>query len=544
MADQRYVNYIRQNRAKYSIDALRQALLKAKVPPAVIEDAIREATAPAAPASPPPVVPPPVSPEQAQAAAAAQAGAAGPVSAPAGTPHGGGTGKPFDPKSLVATVKRVLTDPAGFFRTMPKQGGWKEPALFLVAMVVAAQIASLILGVGFRVFTGWSIVKVILGSMGAFIGGLIMLPIGIMIGLVIAHVIWMILGSKENIETSFRCVCYMAAITPVSAFAGALPWVGVWVAIPVTLYGLYLFVPASIEVHGIAKKKAVLVFAVVGGLMFLMQFGSAVAVWKLKKAGRAFDSSMAKSFGTSSRRSKSGKKASSMDLIKGIVQMGQQLSKTQGGAPAEEMDTTEHASAPGEVSGAPGDPSEPPPVRGDDYGISSGGGGEAPVRDMKAAANQFMAALGADGKVQAVDGKRLKTLLPARLPGMKRVSMKSSRQKMGRMNVSVAEAVYRGKKKATITVKVSDAGSMSKFLTMAWAFVDLERESEDGFERTLEYKGAKAHEKYNTRTRSGLFETVVAERFVVKVEGRRVKMEAIRAAAERIDLGDLAGLAQ
>lgn len=49
-------------------------------------------------------------------------------------------------------------------------------------------------------------------------------------------------------------------------------------------------------------------------------------------------------------------------------------------------------------------------------------------------------------------------------------------------------------------------GSMKGLAGMtafAWSWAEIDKESDDGFERTFEYKGHKAYEKYDTNYKNG-----------------------------------------
>ncbi len=97
------------------------------------------------------------------------------------------------------------------------------------------------------------------------------MPIGALIGSfvwgAIMFVIWKIMGSNEEFETAYRCTAYSMAIGPIAILAGLIPFVG-WLAGMV--WGLYLVVTASVEVHKILAKTAWMVFGIITGVFVLM----------------------------------------------------------------------------------------------------------------------------------------------------------------------------------------------------------------------------------------------------------------------------------
>ncbi len=164
--------------------------------------------------------------------------------------------------SILNTMKEVIINPAGFFRTMPKSGGFIEPIIFVASMGVIMGLINLVLsivGLGFAPSFGMAILYVVIIPVFAVVFGFV--------GAAILFVIWKIMGSQESYETAYRCGAYSSAITPVTTIIGVIPYLGgvagvVWMA--------YMTVCASIEVHGIKSKIAWIVFGVLFGFLLLM----------------------------------------------------------------------------------------------------------------------------------------------------------------------------------------------------------------------------------------------------------------------------------
>ena len=189
---------------------------------------------------------------------------------------------------------------------------------------------------------------------------------------------------------------------------------------------------------------------------------------------------------------------------------------------------------------------------------------EAAAKQMEAAAKQMeeasktgtanmgdaMAAMGAamsgaanaGKKVETVSYQELKALLPESLPGMKRTDATGEKSSAMGMQVSNAEGRYRSDEGSSATIKITDIGSMTGLAGMtayAWAKVDIDRESDTGYEKTTTFNGYKAHEKYDKQNKSGEISVLVGDRFVVEVDGRGVDIDAIKSTLGKVDLGKL-----
>jgi len=146
-------------------------------------------------------------------------------------------------------------------------------------------------------------------------------------------------------------------------------------------------------------------------------------------------------------------------------------------------------------------------------------------------------------KVEVVNFRKLKELLPEELDGMKRTGFSGEKTNAFGLNISQAEGEYKSEdNKQNIKITIIDMGSMKGLAGMtafAWSWAEIDKESDDGFERTFEYKGHKAFEKYNTKYRDGEVQVLVAKRFMVEIKGNDTPMEKIRSALDEVNIGDL-----
>jgi hypothetical protein len=146
---------------------------------------------------------------------------------------------------------------------------------------------------------------------------------------------------------------------------------------------------------------------------------------------------------------------------------------------------------------------------------------------------------------EPVNFRELKALLPETLPGFKRTSATGEKAGAMGMIVSHADGEYSGDGGAHLSVKITDIGNVTGPLGLGlagWAMVEIDRETETGYEKSTVLGGNKAFEKYDSRSKHGEVNVLVGNRFVVEVKGRDVKVEDIKAVAGKLDLAKLASL--
>lgn len=195
------------------------------------------------------------------------------------------------------------------------------------------------------------------------------------------------------------------------------------------------------------------------------------------------------------------------------------------------------------------DPSEPDAVhRSERTDDRARDGSAAGVEDFANAMGQMFGGGGEDGRVtETVDFRALRDLLPDDLRGMERTDASGEKTGMGGFNISRAEGQYRDEDDASrrITLQITDAGGFGRMMMFgaAWMQMEVDRESSSGYERTTEFEGFPALEKFEggDRPRSEL-QVVVGDRFFVSADGQNVEMDELKAAVRAIDLGGLEDL--
>lgn len=156
-----------------------------------------------------------------------------------------------------------------------------------------------------------------------------------------------------------------------------------------------------------------------------------------------------------------------------------------------------------------------------------------PAEAMKA----LGALMGGGSTNAAIHFRQLKELLPAEFNGMKRSNTEAGKNAAFGMNIAYAQAEY-ARDGARISVKISDISSMAGFMRMAqfaWAQAEMEKESDDGFERTGKMDGFPTQENYRHTDKSGGIQVMVGDRFTIETSGTGVEFEELRNLLKAID---------
>lgn len=146
-------------------------------------------------------------------------------------------------------------------------------------------------------------------------------------------------------------------------------------------------------------------------------------------------------------------------------------------------------------------------------------------------------------KVTPIDFRELKSLLPESVGNLKRSNLEGEKVATMGMNISSANADYNDNdNNISIDLKITDLGSVSGLSGLAaygWYMVDIDKENETGYEKTITYKGNKGYEKYDNDGKHGELNILVAKRFIVEANGNNVTMDQMKAVVNMIDIGKL-----
>lgn len=155
------------------------------------------------------------------------------------------------------------------------------------------------------------------------------------------------------------------------------------------------------------------------------------------------------------------------------------------------------------------------------------------------------AAFARETKVEPVDYADLKKMLPKKFAGFKQTDDFGGRKSMFGLGISQAEATYEGRKNGHIQISIIDFGSVKGIAgkaMLAWMSAEIDNESDAGYEKTTEFKGYKAFEKYSIKDKKGKLSLIVEERFLVDVDGEGVNMSDIKKGMSGVNLNKLKSL--
>ena len=159
---------------------------------------------------------------------------------------------------------------------------------------------------------------------------------------------------------------------------------------------------------------------------------------------------------------------------------------------------------------------------------------------MNKMAQAFGEAANDGEKVETIDFRDIKETLPGRLLGMEQTDISGEKNGAFGFSVSQAEATYEEDDRS-IEVIIVDGGNvgLAKMGVAAWATVEVDKESKNGFERTTKIEGYKAFEKYDSRKEEAELIWLYKDRFIITLKGEGVDGDDLRRALKRIDYEDL-----
>lgn len=167
--------------------------------------------------------------------------------------------------------------------------------------------------------------------------------------------------------------------------------------------------------------------------------------------------------------------------------------------------------------------------------------------DTTAAEEAFSKLLGGGEKVEPVDFRKLKVLLPETLAGLPRTNSSGEKSSVMGVSTSKAEGEYRSEDgQQRLTVTITDMGSVRGIgmLGFSWLMVDIDKESDTGYERTTEYREHPAYEKFqqNGDRSNGEINVYVAKRFILAISGYGLDMDTIKDALDDLGTRQLEGM--
>jgi hypothetical protein len=159
-------------------------------------------------------------------------------------------------------------------------------------------------------------------------------------------------------------------------------------------------------------------------------------------------------------------------------------------------------------------------------------------------AKQAMKDLQGGEQVEVVPFRELQELLPEKLAGFERISKEGETTGAMGMNVSRAEAKYKdGDDEVKIEVVDTGGLGMAMMGMAAWSGITIDKEDENGYERTSKLGGYKCYEKFRKNGRTSELAIIVEGRFLVtasKRDANEKDMDRMKKVVKDMDLSKLA----
>lgn len=161
------------------------------------------------------------------------------------------------------------------------------------------------------------------------------------------------------------------------------------------------------------------------------------------------------------------------------------------------------------------------------------------------AMKKAMEALGGNGEAsEPVNHRELRDMLKENIRGFERKDYESQTSGAMGFNFSTAEANYETSDDKRIKVTIADTGGLGlAMMSMAaWSSLSIDKENQDGWERTGKYEGYKSYEKYDKSRNSSELALIVENRFIVTLDGNNCDMKDLKKFADDLDIGHLKSL--
>ncbi len=439
-----------------------------------------------------------------------------------------------DAAGIVARVKNILLTPRTEWPVISAESktaadiwmGYVAPLVALSA--VAGGLGMMLFGIhvpllgAIRIGPVQTLVHVVLQFVMTFVGLFVLMHI--------INALAPTFGGQKDPLRALKAAAYSFTPAWVGGILSIVPALGIIGGL-IGLYGLYLLYLGLPVMMRSAQEKAVgytvvvvlcaivigfCVSLVVGGMLTMMGMGMAGAMSGLGGGNVAHSDHSADQTAAVLSSMMGGKsdadKARMKDAITNLQKMGEQ---------AEQAQKTAKATG--------GDPDA----------------AAANAVDMSAAlaAVGTMASGGKD--VKPVDFHALKDLLPESVAGLARKEASGQSGEAVGMKGSSATARYADAGNASLTLEITDLGSLSGLAGIATKFnPNMEKQTDTGYERTRTVNGQVMHQRYNTQAKSGEYDVMIGNRFTVAAQGSNVSEDALVAAIKAVDYGKLVSLAK
>ena len=153
---------------------------------------------------------------------------------------------------------------------------------------------------------------------------------------------------------------------------------------------------------------------------------------------------------------------------------------------------------------------------------------------------ESLESLGDGEETEVADFRKLKEVLPEKLVGLKRTERGGEKSGIKGFMVAKADATYRDDDRK-IEIELIDTGGMAlaQLGFAAWAKVEIDRESDDGYEKTYTKDGVRYHEEYDTDRQRGSLKALFQERLILSIEIREMPASTFGKIVKKLDIEDL-----
>lgn len=179
----------------------------------------------------------------------------------------------------------------------------------------------------------------------------------------------------------------------------------------------------------------------------------------------------------------------------------------------------------------------------DDNGINFSGDWEEFGKEFEKLAEKLGNATVNGEKVEVVDFRAIKKLLPSQVLGMEQTDYNAEKTGFGSFKTSVADATYQ-EDNQRVKVSIIDSGGFGYVIgsLAGWSELDIDKESKSGYERTTTIDGHKAFISYDNDMEKGECAIIVNQRFIVAIEGKNISERQFKKLQRIIDLDDVEDL--
>ena len=147
-------------------------------------------------------------------------------------------------------------------------------------------------------------------------------------------------------------------------------------------------------------------------------------------------------------------------------------------------------------------------------------------------------------KQESIDFRKLRDILPEKLGDLARTGREGSRNRVGEFSISQAESLYGKDDDKNASIQLMDYGPNNPAAAMFAHLgqVEIDRETENEYERSVKVEGAPGIERYNSEDKEGSLQLYVAERFVLNFSASGISKDEFQALIKDLPIKALAEL--